>query len=105
MTLLHLFEVARFPTIVEGSFGRAIESKDGEIPVARHSCEPVATLSIGSLGAEVKVGAAIGILRWLVARAERGEWLPVRKARSILGFIERQRPEVGGGNVGGRLIL
>jgi len=44
------FDVAGLPTLVEGGFGRAVEPDDDEIPLARHSREPVAGLARGCLG-------------------------------------------------------
>src|SRR5262249_45659188 len=63
----------------------------------------VALLAVRRLWAEVKIGRAVGVLRWLVARAERGERLAVGETRRVLRFVQRQRPEVGGRDIGWQL--
>src|SRR5712691_620280 len=100
LTSLHSFDVAGLPTLVEGGFGRAIESDDGEIPLARRSGEPIAGLALGSFRTKVKVRAPVGILRRLVARTQRWEGLAVRETRGVLCIVERHRPEDGGRDVG-----
>src|SRR5262245_39075790 len=96
---LHLLDIARFPAFVNRCLGRAVEPQNREIAFAWHRPQPVALLARGRFWAEIQLGRAIGVRRWLVARAERGEWLAVGETRRVLGFIECHRPEVGGRDV------
>src|SRR5215471_120193 len=65
---LHLLDIAWFPAFVDRCFGRAVESQNREIALARHCGEPVALLAVRCVGAEIDVGTAIGVLCWLIAR-------------------------------------
>src|SRR6266851_1457983 len=67
---IHLLDVARLPGFVDCGFGRAVESHDREIPLARHGREPVSSLALGCSWTEIEVSAAVSILRRLVARTE-----------------------------------
>src|SRR5262245_55880680 len=81
LSSLDLLDIARLPALVDRCFGRAVEAQNREIALPRHCGEPVALLAIRGFGAEVEIGTAISVRRWLVARAERGERLAVGEAR------------------------
>src|SRR5215470_492886 len=77
---LHLLDISGFPAFVDRCFGRAVEPQNREIALAWHGGEPVALLAVRGVGAEIDVGTAIGVRRWLVARAEGRERLAVGEA-------------------------
>src|SRR4029453_15260769 len=91
--LLDFFVVPRLPALGDGRPGRAVQAQDREM----------ALLSGRRLGSQVQLGRAVGLLRRLVARAERGERLVIGEPRLVLGLVECHRPEVGGRNVGRQL--
>src|SRR5262249_55837372 len=97
-----LFEVARPPSPVEGSLGRAVEAQDREKASPGNAGKPVGLLARRSLGSDVDVDATVGVLGRLIARAERGEGLAVGEAGSVFGLVECHRPEVGDGDIGGK---
>src|SRR6185295_11851385 len=105
MTLIRLLDVSRLPTLVDGGFGRAVQAEDGEVSSSRHGGEPVGLFARGRFRPKIEVRAAVGILRRLVARTERGEWLAIGETRGVLRLVESHRPEVSGGNVRGQVHL
>src|SRR3954471_14611296 len=56
------FDITRPPALVEGGFSRTVEPENCEIAFPWHGGEPVGGLPCGCLGAEIKVGTAVGIL-------------------------------------------
>src|SRR5262245_12330501 len=100
LSSLYLLDIAGFPAFVDRRFGRAVEPQNREIAFAGQRLQPVALLAVRRFGAEIDIGRTVGVCRRFVARAERGEGLSIGKARGVLGFVQRHRPEVGRGNVG-----
>src|SRR5262249_54868402 len=96
-------DVARLPALADGGLGRRVEPENREVSPAREGGEPVGLLALGRLRTHVEVRAPVRVLDRLVARAERGKRLAVGEPRGILCLVERHRPEVGGGNVGGKM--
>jgi len=98
--LFHLLDVTRFPALVDRRLSGAVESEYGEISSAGHSGKPVAFFALRRFRSEVEIRAAVGVLRRLVTRTERGKRLAVGEIRSVFSLVERHGPEVGGRNVG-----
>src|SRR5438445_13195784 len=67
----HQSDVARLPTLVDCTFGRAVKPENDEIRLSRHGREPVALFAFRCFRTKVKVGASIGVLRRLIARTKR----------------------------------
>src|SRR6266852_9913779 len=84
----HQSDVARLPTLVDCTFGRAVKPENDEIRLTRYGREPIALFAFRCFRTKVKVGAAIGILRRLFARAQRWERLAVRETRGVLCIVE-----------------
>src|SRR5215470_10425202 len=100
--LVEPFDVARLPALVDRGFRRRVEPKNREVSLAGGGGQPVTLLALGRLRTQVEVGAAVSVLDGLVTRAERRERLAVGETGGVLGLVERQRPEVGRGDVGGK---
>ena len=74
-TSLHLHQITRLPRFVEGRFGRAVQSENGEVPLARSSGVPGFVLAVWGFRPLVEVGAGVGVLHRLVPRPWRREGL------------------------------
>src|SRR6516164_8044601 len=97
---LNFFDVARLPALIDCRFGRTVEAQDREITFPRYRRQPVTRFSIRCFRSEIKINRAIGVLCWLITRAERRERLTVGKTRCVFGLVQCDRPKVGGGDVG-----
>src|SRR5690349_11009116 len=94
-----LFEVSRFPGLIEKSLLRRVESEDHEIALAGDRSKPVLLFASGCVRAEVKIEGAIGVLHRLIHLVQRRVRLSAIQARCCGRVIYRSRPEVLRGDV------
>ncbi len=89
LNLLNLFQVARFPCLVEEGLLGAIEAQDREEAFAGNSLQPVLLVTLRLLRSEINVGRAVGIgfgpVHRIDRREETGRWLGPMLFRPVNG--------------------
>ena len=101
-TLLHLLKVAGLPTLLDRGLGRAIQPKDGEIPLARHGRHPVAGLTLRRFGTEVEIRAAVVVLRRLISRPSEGNGWPLASPEAFSASYRVTDQKFAAGMLAGR---
>ena len=97
---LHQLDFAWPPALIDPGLQRAVQTQADPPALAGNGLQPVAFLPPGRLGAEVDVVGAVGVLlQGIVNAADAREPLVGLQHGAGLVVVERERPEVPGGDV------